>query len=277
MKLHIKHGVPLGWIAMSYERMVVLRDQGLNQSMIARRLGVSLRTVNGYLNAGRFPEPKRRVDGPNRPSCLDPYLPYLLKRWDDGCDKAVQLWREICAQGYDHGRGLVYLYVARLRQGERPTQMADRPTRPTCPTKPDASVKEQCYPPREAVWLLLRRTSELSAVERVDVQAIQAMQDRCPSIATACRLAHSFIQMLQERRVAQLPAWLREAKSSGLPELRSLANGIERDRAAVVAALTEPWSSGQVEGQVNRLKLVKRQMYGRAKLDLLRQRVMLRV
>ena len=83
--------------------------------------------------------------------------------------------------------------------------------------------------------------------------------------------------MVRERKVAMLEGWLTAAQASTVPELRSLANGIERDKAAVIAGLTLPWSQGPVEGHVNRLKLIKRQMFGRAKIDLLRQRVIHRV
>lgn len=248
-----------------YEQVVRLREAGLTQALIAQRVGVSPGTVNNYLRRNRLAEPKLRKA---RPSQLDPYLPYLLQRWDEGCHKVVQLWREISAQGYEYGRGLVHRYVARLRQGERPHQMGRESTRSERPAVP------ACYPPRQAVWLLTRRPHELTSEERAD---LAAMQMRCPPIATAYRLAQSFTTMVRERQADRLDEWLREARDSGLAELRSFANGIERDKEAVVAGLTVSWSSGQVEGQVNRLKLLKRAMYGRAKLDLLRRRVILRV
>ena len=245
-----------------YDEMVRLRDQGLSQARIAQQLGVCPRTVNRYLSRNRSPEPKRRKA---QPSQLDPYLPYLLQRWDEGCHKVVQLWREISAQGYAHGRGLVHEYIARLRQGERPLQMGRESTRAERPAAP------VCYPPRQAVWLLLRQPQELNAVEQRD---LAAMQSRCPTIVTVYRLAQGFTDMVRKRQVERLDEWLGAARESGLGELHSFAQGIERDKDAVVAGLTVSWSSGQVEGQVNRLKLVKRTMYGRAKLDLLRLRVL---
>ncbi len=248
-----------------FDQMVRLRDKGLSQALIAQQVGVSPRTVNRYLSRNRSPEPKQRKA---QPSQIDPYLPYLLQRWDEGCHKVVQLWREISVQGYEYGRGLVHRYVARLRQGERPRQMGRNSTAPKRPAAPS------CYPPRQAVWLLMRPPHELTNEERND---LAAMRTRCPTIATAYRLAQGFTYMVRSRQVDRLDTWLREAGDSGLAELRSFAQGIERDKDAVVAGLTLPWSSGQVEGQVNRLKLVKRSMYGRAKLDLLRRRVLLRV
>ncbi len=137
-----------------------------------------------------------------------------------------------------------------------------------------ARLYPRCYPPREAVWLVLRRPAELSASETAD---LAAMQNRCANIAKVYQLTQQFTAMVREGDAAGLGPWLHEARRSEIAELCSFANGLQRDKAAVVAALKLPWSSGQVEGQVNRLKLVKRQMYGRAKLDLLRQRVLQRV
>jgi hypothetical protein len=88
------------------------------------------------------------------------------------------------------------------------------------------------------------------------------------------RLAQAFMQMIRERTGRQLDTWLGEVEASYLPELKSFAKGIQQDKAAVLAGLTLPWSQGPVEGHVNRLKLIKRSMYGRAKLPLLRQRVL---
>lgn len=82
--------------------------------------------------------------------------------------------------------------------------------------------------------------------------------------------------MIRERNASALSPWLKDATESGVPELRTFATGIKRDQVAVLAALTYPWSQGQVEGQVHRLKLLKRQSYGRAGFDLLRHRVLAR-
>jgi len=93
---------------------------------------------------------------------------------------------------------------------------------------------------------------------------------------TAYQLSQAFVSMLSERRGNDLDEWLIQAQHSGIAELKSFAQGIRRDYAAVHAAFTSPWSNGQVEAQVNRLKVQKRQVYGRAKIDLLRRRVLYR-
>jgi transposase len=95
-----------------------------------------------------------------------------------------------------------------------------------------------------------------------------------PEIETAYQLVQTFLQMLRERTGQRLETWLQAAETSRLPEFASFAAGVRQDQAAILAGLTLPWSSGQTEGQITRLKLLKRSMYGRAKFDLLRLRVL---
>lgn len=95
-----------------------------------------------------------------------------------------------------------------------------------------------------------------------------------PSAEMAYSLAQAFMQMIRERTGHQLDAWLTPTNASHLPELKSFAKGIQQVKAAVLAGLTLPWSNGPLEGHVNRLKLIKKSMYGRAKLPLLRARVL---
>jgi transposase len=120
-------------------------------------------------------------------------------------------------------------------------------------------------------WLLVRRPEELEAEEET---IVERLCQRCPDIQMAYPLAQEFLRIVRERHPDALTGWIERASTSGLPALRSFAVGLQRDRAAVTAALTLPFSNGQVEGQVNRLKFIKRSGYGRAKCDLLRQRVL---
>lgn len=124
---------------------------------------------------------------------------------------------------------------------------------------------------REAMWLFLRRPEKLTAKER------QSLEQLCQSheeVALAYRLVQQFAQMLRTRSGGQLDAWLDAVLATSLADLHSFAKGIKSDIEAVEAGLILPWSNGMVEGQVNRLKLIKRQMYGRANFDLLRLRVL---
>lgn len=108
-----------------------------------------------------------------------------------------------------------------------------------------------------------------------DCAFVRTLCRRCPPVWKAARLAGEFVSMVHGRQPEALDRWIERTQESGVPrELRSFGGVIKSDYAAVRAALTLPWSNGQVEGQVNRLKLIKRQMYGRAKFDLLRQRVL---
>jgi len=123
---------------------------------------------------------------------------------------------------------------------------------------------------REAAWLLLR-PDELTDEEK---PAAELLRRLAPEVGRAQELALGFVEVVKERRADALRGWLVEAERSGISELVAFANGLTSDLQAVRAALEYEWSNGQVEGQVHRLKLVKRQMYGRANLDLLRARVL---
>ena len=102
---------------------------------------------------------------------------------------------------------------------------------------------------------------------------VQALGDRCAELKTSAELARAFAAMVRRRRVGEWEDWVASARRPGVAqELRGFAEGLMQDEAAVKAALSQEWSNGQVEGQVNRLKLLKRQMYGRAGFDLLRRR-----
>ena len=126
--------------------------------------------------------------------------------------------------------------------------------------------------PRRLVWLLLRSRSQLDEEEAATLARIEQHAD----VARARTLAQEFQAMVRERRAEALDGWLAASLESGIAELQSFATGLQHEYASIRAALSEPWSTGQVEGQITRVKLVKRQMYGRAKFDLLKQRVLQR-
>ncbi|MEP6776372.1 MAG: transposase [Chloroflexota bacterium] len=124
---------------------------------------------------------------------------------------------------------------------------------------------------RQLVWFLLRDPQTMTQAEQ---EVLPKLKAACSELALAHELVQDFIKMVKNRTPQALDPWLVAVASSKLRDLENFAAGIERDKAAVLAALSLEWSNGQVEGQVNRLKMLKRQMYGRAKLDLLRQRVL---
>ncbi len=241
-----------------YEHLLALRERGLTMAAIAQELGVARRTLHRWLAAGSVSErqPRQRP-----PSPLAPFAAYLTSRWAEGCHNGMQLWREVCEQGYAGPRYRIWEVVQRLRQG--------------LPALPDAietpAPRLRPPSPRQVAGIVLRRSTDRTAVER---QVLEQVIERCPDARVAFELTDRFLSLLRQRQAASLEAWLTDAAQSGLPEFQRLASGLLTDHAAVVAAASLPYSNGQTEGQVNKLKVLKRQMYGRANFDLLRLRIL---
>ena len=267
-----------------YEQLLALRAQGEPIAAAARAVGIGERTAHRWLASGRFPERKQRRRGPGP---LDPYRPYLDAQWAAGRRRGIVLWRALGAQGYTGSLPSVYTYLYRLRgRDERAARGPGAPPPPAGvppggppegdparPSPPDVAPRVR---PRQVRGLMLRPAGELDDAER---QYLTALHERCPDTRAASRLAQEFLGLLRQRPTAAeaasgLAAWLAAADASGPPELRRFAAGLRRDREAVEAALSSPWSNGQTEGQVHRLKALRRQMYGRGKLDLLRRRLL---
>jgi transposase len=242
-----------------YEQVRALHANGACVAQIARTVGASRMTVYKYLREGPPQRKRHSIHGKQR--VLEPYEPYLLQRWTEGCHMATVLWRELRDQGFAHSVSNVQRFVAQLRR--------DGP--PTIGQSPSAFTKPHGPPPRQVASLLLRRPEK-----RTDEQSAYLTQLRAtdPVIATAIDLAEDFLAMLRQREGERLPAWLVAAETSGIDDLARFARKLRADLAAVQAGLTVRQSNGQTEGQVNRLKLLKRQGYGRAKVDLLRKRVL---
>ncbi len=251
-----------------YEQVVELHQQGVKAADIASRVGIGERTVRRWLAHGSFPEARQRR---RRPSLIDPYERYVIQRLQQGCQNGSQLYRELRAQGYQGSRKAMYNYLAtlRTRQSDSP-QLAPlkRRERKSVPLSP---APLENFSAQRATWLFVCHPDKLDETQQKELALIRAA---CPSAEAAYRLAQAFMQMIWERTGKPLETWLSLAEESALPELKSFARGIRQDQAAVFAGLTLPWSNGPVEGHVNRLKLIKRSMYGRAKLRLLRQRVL---
>ncbi len=245
-----------------YEQVCLLHEKGVSIADIARQVGISRKTVYCYLRMDGPPERKRPIRNP-RDRVLAPYEPYLLQRWQAGCHNGMKLWREIRDQGYSYSRASVSRFVAHLRrEGQPHYAVGGKQSGVTRPQGPTA---------RQVALLCLLRTEQIDAEETTYLQQLRAKHDQ---IETACQLSQEFAHLLRERQGAQLDTWIERVTASGIAELQRFAAGLVADEAAVRAGLTMVWSNGQTEGQVNRLKLVKRQMYGRANFDLLRQRVL---
>jgi len=127
-------------------------------------------------------------------------------------------------------------------------------------------------PSHQAAWLLLKDADNLTAEEQA---FLDSLWNQCPKIRSSAETAQQFTEIVRERRVERLEDWILRTHQADMPrELRVFADGLQQDFAAVKAALSLEWSNGQVEGQVNRLRLIKRQMYGRGGFELLRRRVL---
>lgn len=242
-----------------YEQVVALSQQGVSSRQIAAELNMARGTVLQYLRASSFPE---RVSRP-RPRLIDPYAPYLQERWNAEEHNARKLWREIRERGFPASD----VHVRRLVNAWRAPSPIQEAARSPLPAKPEVIY----YSVHKTRWLLMKSANALSEPEAAYVATLKRL---CPPVANAQQLVTAFQTILSERIPCRLPSWLEHCEQSGIAELVGFAQGIRRDYAAVEAAVRYPWSQGQVEGQVNRLKMLKRQMYGRASFALLRRRVL---
>lgn len=247
-----------------YQHIQQLRREGYNISHIANVVGLNRKTVSKYYRATNFPERKQRSV---EKSMLDPYLPYLIRLFDAGCTNAMQLWREIQARGYTGARN----QVSRWMQAQR-TEVA-----PQTPGKHRANLPVRKNHPRLALptirtlaWLLVHDPEDLADKETAILQHLQ----QHTLLAQVYQLAQQFVTMVKERDAASFDVWLTDCLASPLAQVKNFAVGLQQDYAAVKASLLFEWSNGQAEGQVNRLKFIKRRMYGRAKFDLLRLQVL---
>lgn len=229
-----------------------LLEAGHSLRSVQRQLGMAWHTVKRFADAAK-PEDLFTGQWQNRSSVLDDYKPYLDDRWNEGVTNAWKLWEEIVPLGYKGSYQRVRAYLREKRTSPRP-------------------VTARPPSPRAVAGWILRHPDTLAEPEQVQLKTVRT---NCPELDALTRHVRSFAVMLTERQGERLPDWLHAVRQDDLPSLHTLAAGIDRDREAVIAGLTLPWSSGVVEGHVNRIKMLKRQMFGRAGFQLLRKRVLL--
>ncbi len=253
-----------------YSGVRELQAQGVSIHAIARRTGMSRQTIRRFLRADQFPEQGERR--PRRRK-LDPFVSFLSEQLAAGNDNGAALWRLLRDQyGYTGSRSQVTQWVAdhHYLYPARSETLQSRSGRLPASQKPARAVPRR-RSARQLSWLLIRPFDELETEEQ---HILKRLTQSSSEIEVAYTLGQSFITMVKSQDDAAFDLWLEIASQSKIAELQSFAAGLERDYAAVRAALQLPYSNGQVEGQVNRLKLIKRMAYGRAKFDLLRQRVL---
>ncbi|MEV8639477.1 transposase, partial [Streptosporangium sp. NPDC051023] len=231
-----------------------LREKGYSLRAIARHLGITPRRVRQLVRAATWQElVEDRWQG--RYHLLDPYKEYLHQRWREGCTNLVRLHAEITEMGYLGSYNSLCAYFRRFRQvkGRSPAQ----------PGPPSV---------REVTTWITRHPGGLTEVDRRRLKTVLA---RCPQLEAVSGHVRAFAEMLADLAADRLRGWLAAVLADDLSGLHPFVHGIERDLAAVTAGLSLPWSSAAVEGQVNRIKMLKRQMFGRAGFSLLRKRVLL--
>lgn len=242
--------------------VLALFQQGISQRQIARRLNLARRTVHRWIMARELPTHRP----PATISTVSPWGDYLRSRWQAGCHSPRQLWHEIQSQGYAGSEQAVWRWLLHLREDEAAHE-------PVLDVRPRLTLTGRAYSlkSRQAAWILCRPIASLKLEERSWLDQMQAV---FPLVEVGHSLAQRYITMMKARQAEPLTDWLQAAEASGLRELRNFALSLRGDEQAVRQALTSPWSNGPTEGHVNRLKLIKRMMFGRAKFDLLRQRVL---
>jgi transposase len=176
-----------------------------------------------------------------RQNSLTPWLPRLEREWASGCRNAAELWRRLRTSGFGGSLRVVGEWATRQRRAESAM----------------ASGSGKCPPARRIAQLMTSGRDHLSKSDAVLVAQVEAA---LPALAVARHLVDRFVAMVRNGTAGDLGRWLDEAATS---EIDSFARGLASDQEAVAAALTEPWSNGQTEGQINRLKTLKRQMYGK--------------
>jgi hypothetical protein len=190
-----------------------------------------------------------------RPSILDEHKPYLHQRWNDGVTNVVQLHAELKERGYKGGYGTIRDYMLPFREaGAAP---------PAVPGPPKA---------RDLASWILTHPDNLKDEEKTK---LAQARKRCPHLDALAGHVAEFAKILTGRHGDRLDDWIAAVEADDQPDLHSFARGIKRDYDAVLNGLTMAWNSGVVEGNVNRTKMIKRQMYGRATFPLLRKRILL--
>ncbi|HEY7418219.1 MAG TPA: ISL3 family transposase [Ktedonobacteraceae bacterium] len=243
-----------------YEQIIALREQGWSHQAIADHLGMGHSTVQRWVKEEHFPKRKAREQS----SQLDPFLPYIRQRRTQGCYNMVQLHHELRERGYQGSYDGMRHILLRFFPKERKWQ------RTPVVKKEDLGFPLSAH---EAMWLFLRQPEQLTEKER---QLLEQLCQIHEEVGLAYQLVQQFARMARDRQGGQLDAWLEKVAQSPLKDLHPFVRGIRSDIEAVEAGLILPWSNGQTEGQITRLKLLKRLGYGRANFQTLRKRVLYR-
>lgn len=232
-----------------------LWTKGVGTMAIAKALNLDDKTVRRYARAATADE--LLTPAAKRGSQLDEHTAYLAQRWQEGCANAARLAMELRERGYRGSERSVRRLLQRWRIGRTPPAVV-------APSTPK---------PRQVTGWIIRPAADRSDEEQANLARIL---ERCQALRTVEQLVSDFGGMLRQRHGHHLDTWISKAQTSDISQIQGFAAGLVKDYDAVRNGLTLSWSSGAVEGNVTRLKAIKRSMYGRANFDLLKRRVLLR-
>jgi transposase len=235
---------------------------GADLRHICRQLGISARTVYRYKD---LKEPPPRPAYKRRASVLDPYVPYLLKRWNEGCHNGKRLYREIRERGYANSEETCARFTAQLRRAEARGKPIS-----SVPRARAGSVAGLSPTAKNVAALFMRHEEKLDEEQSEYLERLCGAEE---ALADTRRLTQEFAEMVRRLEGEDLEGWLKDAEESNSTAMRSFALGLRKDLDAVRAGLTQELSNGPVEGFIHKLKLLKRQGYGRAGFELLRARM----
>ena len=261
------HGRERVLVSRTRERHAAVHDllqAGRSQREAAEILDLSRNTVNRF--AAQPDAARLLVKATSRESKLDPFKPYISQRWNEGITSAAALHAEMAAAlGWTGNVQAVERYVRQFRTADGRTR-AGRAARPV----PAATLVPKT---RQITRWLLSRPGSLDPDDQAKLAAVTS---NCPHLDALAGHIRTFAEMMTRRQgLLALEDWLTRVEADDQPQLHSFANGIRRDQQAVTAGLALPYSSAAMEGNVNKIKMIKRQMYGRAGFALLRKRVLL--
>jgi transposase len=221
-----------------YDQVVQLHRKGLTQKAISQTLQIERKTIRRWLRNGHFPQRKRPV---RKPAKVHDFADYLQRRWTEGCHNATKLFQEMRSQGYRGQCSMLAKFVSVWRT-RGPLSRSDRPQR---------------FAPKQVAILTSKSPDRLTDDQR---SLLNKLSTSCPELPSMRALALDFRDALASKNSGQMLWWIQNAKQCGIGSLVRFAFGLQKDPAAVLAAVETPWSNGQVEGQVNCLKTIKRQM-----------------
>ena len=235
-----------------YNEVMTLHSAGHSQRAISSMLGMERKTIRRWLRRGQFPERKPA----HRPAPkVTEFAEYLRQRWTEGCNNASRLYREIRQKGYNGKRSMVAKFVADWRL-KGPAKRSSSPEK---------------IAPKHAAILVTRAADKMTTEQQTLLERIMV---QCPDVYDLRNIALAFRSAMKADTAGPLLDWIQKARRCEFGAVVRFAYGLQKDISAVTAAVELKWSTGQVEGQINRLKMIKRQMYGRAGFTLLRARVL---